>query len=150
MSAEIVKCGVLLALALCVASCASPGYRREWSPTEMVAKLSAGETVRAKKYYVIGAYAPVEGEYSFRNYDDVAARRFLAGISSQFKDGDIVSVDGLKWVKSGRTTWDPFPNPPQPVKKPDEDDLAFAGRYAEWIDAHPHFGYPPVPIDGKQ
>jgi hypothetical protein len=37
-----------------------------------------------------------------------------------------------------------------PVYKQGDDVGDYCRRYAEWIDNHPHFGYPPLPLENKK
>lgn len=113
---------------------------------------------KVKHTYEIGAYHPSSTNYNFKSYDRKKTTEFLASISDQYSDGDIVSVDGLKWVKKQYDKgarkfgfWKPFPNPPIPVyDREKESPQEHFRKYAEWINDHPHFNYPPLPIPQKQ
>lgn len=103
--------------------------------------------VPPKESFSIGAFKPSETEYNFKHYDGGKAYAFLASVKDRFSDGDIVAVDGLKWKKEDGE-WAPFPNPPVPVWNKGDDREAHFQRYARWIQDHPHFELPPLPIDG--
>ena len=112
-------------------------------------KVSAYVPPTPKESFSIGAFNPSKTEYNFRHYDEAKAVAFLASINDRFSDGDIVAVDGLKWQKTGGE-WNAIPNPPIPVLKPGDNVLDHDRKYAEWVDNHPHFGYPPLPLENKQ
>ncbi len=102
-----------------------------------------------RESFLIGAFNPSETEYNFKHYDAEKALAFLTSIKGRFSNGDIVAVDGLKWqIAEGE--WYPIPNPPIPVLKPGDDQGEYLHNYAEWVDNHPHFGYPPLPMESKQ
>jgi hypothetical protein len=101
----------------------------------------------AQKYYEIEAF-----NKETKEYDKDRMEAFLKGITPKYKDGDIVSVDGLKWQRfSGRgnvelAMFAPFPNPPIPVyEESKETKFEHIDEYRQWIIDHPHFGYPPLP-----
>lgn len=121
------------------------------------------ETIIADAYFEIGAYEPAPNEYHYKQYMEAEKRirNFLEACNDLFSDGDIVSVDGLKFKKIessfvfakndpnySRAVWEPFPNPPMPVLEPGESRIKHVQEYAEWINRHPHFGYPPIPLTG--
>ena len=99
--------------------------------------------------FSIGTFKPSKTEYNYKHYDNAKAMTLLASVNNRFSDGDIVAVDGLKWKKN-EGYWEPIPNPPIPVLKPGDDVCEHTIRYAEWINNHPHFGYPPIPMDNKE
>ena len=99
--------------------------------------------------FAIGAFEPNATEYNYKHYDEGKAVAFLASVNDRFSEGDIVALDGLKWKKI-EGEWQPIPNPPIPVLKPGEASGDFINRYAEWIDNHPHFDYPPIPLANKE
>lgn len=109
----------------------------------------AYKPVTPKESFSIGAFKPSKTEYNFKHYDEKMVIAFLASIKDRFVDGDIIAVDGLKWQKN-EDAWKPIPNPPVPVYKKGDDREEHFRRYAEWIDNHPHFGYPPLPIENKK
>ena len=116
-----------------IVSSPAPVTVPEWKPTP------------AKESFTIGAFRPSKTEYNFRHYDAAKTVAFLASIKDRFSDGELVAVDGLKWrLEDGR--WVPFPNPPIPVFKQGDDRAEHCRRYAEWVNNHPHFGYPPIPM----
>lgn len=102
-----------------------------------------------KESFSIGAFKPSKTEYNFKHYDGAKVGTLLASVNDRFSDGDVVAVDGLKWKKN-EGEWYPIPNPPVPVLKPGDDAGEYLSRYAEWIENHPHFGYPPLPIGHKE
>lgn len=102
--------------------------------------------VPANESFSIGAFKPSKTECNWNRYDEEKAVGFLATLSKQFSEGDIVSVDGLKWQKT-KSDWEPIPNPPIPVFKPGDDVHEYVRKYAVWIDDHPHFKYPPIPLN---
>ena len=118
------------------------------------------DVVPVKQHYIIGAYRPKREEYNFRNYDDQKTRQFLTAVLEEHSVGDVISVDGLKWIKKEKQIppskhmlvfWEPFPNPPQPVyEKEKESALEHCEEYAEWVDLHPHLGFPPMPRPHKK
>ena len=95
--------------------------------------------------YKLGAFKPKRGEYGFKNYDGKKTRLFLAGITRRHNEMDVIEVDGLKWQRE-HNYWTPFPNPPIPALEKDEDRGKHFKEYAKWINDHPHFGYPPLPM----
>lgn len=110
-----------------------------------------------EKSFVINAFVPKKGEYSFRLYDGQKTKQFLNEIGERFEIGDIIEVDGLKWEKYLKSIesengieswadWRPYPNPPMPVLEDGEDVGVHVREYAKWINDHPHFGYPPIPL----
>ena len=103
--------------------------------------------VRVPAYY-IESYKPEEGKYGCQVYNARAARTFLAAVSHKYSEDDIIAVDNLKWQLRNKV-WQPYPNPPMPVYKAGDDRGIHCKRYAEWIDTHPHFGYPPLPMPNK-
>ena len=105
--------------------------------------------VPPRESFLIGAFNPSKTEYNFRHYDKKMAVAFLASVNNRFSEGDIVAVDGLKWKKN-EGEWEAFPNPPIPVFKQGDNIQEHVLRYAEWIDNHPHFGYPPIPMENKK
>jgi len=105
--------------------------------------------VKAKESFSIGVFKPSKTEYNFKHYDEGKAIAFLASIDARFSEGDIVALDGLKWQRQ-HGEWNPIPNPPFPVYKKGDDLSEFYLKYAGWIDDHPHFGYPPLPMDNKR
>ncbi len=111
-------------------------------------KKSAYIPVTPKESFSIGAFNPSKTEHNFKHYDEGKTVAFLASIKERFSEGDIVAVDGLKWeITEGE--WEAIPNPPIPVLEPGDNVLEHDQRYAEWIDNHPHFGYPPLPMGNK-
>jgi hypothetical protein len=102
-----------------------------------------------KELFSIGAFKPSKTEYNFKHYDGGKVATLLASVDGRFSDGDIVAVDGLKWQKNAGA-WEPIPNPPIPVLKQGDNADEYLSRYAEWIEDHPHFGYPPLPIGNKK
>ena len=116
------------------------------------------DIVTPKCRYEIGAYKPQKGEYNFRCFDMNVTKSFLVSIAPKYKKGDIVSVDGLKWIRLEVTSvqrqlpvgWEPYPNPPMPVMKLGGDQAKHCIAYAQWVNDHPHFGYPPIPLFGKR
>jgi hypothetical protein len=105
--------------------------------------------ITPKESFSIGAFKPSKTEYNFKHYDETTTVAFLGSIKDRFSNGDIVAVDGLKWQKD-YGVWCPFPNPPIPVLKPGDNLGEYTRAYAEWIDNHPHFGYPPLPMENKE
>jgi hypothetical protein len=102
-----------------------------------------------KESFSIGAFKPSKTEYNFKHYDGEKVAALLASVNGRFSDGDIVAVDGLKWQKNAGE-WAAIPNPPIPVLKPGDDVSKYLDLYAEWIEDHPHFGYPPLPLGNKK
>lgn len=99
--------------------------------------------------YEIGAYKPDPRKYGFKNYNAVMAGEFLSAAVNKYKNLDIIAIDGLKWqLVNGY--WNPFPNPSIPVLEEGEDMGKHIQEYAKWIDEHPHFGYPPLPMMDKE
>jgi len=96
--------------------------------------------------YKLGAFKPVKNDYGFKHYDEKKTRLFLAGITLKHQVGEIIEVDGLKWKKEGEY-WTPYPNPPTPVLEEGEDIGKHVKEYGKWINDHPHFGYPPLPMN---
>ena len=118
------------------------------------------ETVVAKAYFKLGAYKGSTTEYNYKQYGESKKRinKFLEACTDLFEDNDIVSVDGLKFQKTlafnygSANSWKPFPNPPMPVLDKSLDKSNPRNRhdhfrkYSKWINDHPHFGYPPLPM----
>lgn len=102
-----------------------------------------------RESFSIGAFTPSKTEHNCRHYDQGRVIALLASVNNRFSDGDIVAVDGLKWQKNAGA-WNPIPNPPIPVLKQGDNVGEYLSRYAEWIENHPHFGYPPLPTENKQ
>jgi len=74
--------------------------------------------------------------------------------SSTYEKGDVVEVAGFSWRKSvshvpadSWIEWVPYPNPPVPQLEKGESKAKHTQEYAKWIQDHPHFGYPPIPLD---
>lgn len=122
-------------------------------------RIKEDEIVLANAYFNIKAYKGDKNSYNFRRYLEAKPKiEYFLDISCVFfKDGDIVSVDGLKFKinvfsnSCGKVvhSWEPFPNPPKPVlESRDSNEVReHIIRYARWINEHPHFGYPPIPIN---
>ena len=112
------------------------------------------ETVIANAYFNLGAYQGDSKQYNYKAFSMARAKinAFLDKCNDLFSIDDIVSVDGLKFQKiamiGGGIRWEPFPNPPMPVldKSDPENRKTHFRKYAEWINEHPHFGYPPLPM----
>ena len=106
--------------------------------------------------YKIGAFKPDPKKYGYQTYDQKKAKLFLASIPREhYRIGDIIEVDGLKWIKENmqlemKTLWKPFPNPPVPILEEKEEPAKHLKEYAQWIDDHPHFGLPPLPMSVKE
>jgi hypothetical protein len=123
--------------------------------------------------YVIGAFKPDPKKYGYQTYDTEKVKGFLKSIPEEhFKYGDIIEIDGLKWIKTeellktiasktgksmielaaaGVSKWKAYPNPPTPVfEKEKETANEHCEEYAKWIDDHPHFGLPPLPMPEKE
>jgi len=107
-----------------------------------------------KKSFSIDAFTPKEGQYGYLLYNGEKMSAFLKDIIGDFILGDIVEVDGLKWKKQlvslgdgyNIESWEPYPNPPMPVLEKGEDISKHLKAYSKWINDHPHFGYPPLPL----
>ena len=95
--------------------------------------------------YKIGAYQPSQTNY-FNKIDIPKTINFLNSLTNHV-NGDLISVDNLKWQKT-EDGWIPFPNPRVPVYNPKKEDKnKYTQRYAKWINDHPHFELPPLPMD---
>lgn len=105
--------------------------------------------VPVKESYSIGAFTPDAVEHNVNHYDQGKALTFLASVDGRFSDGDIIAIDGLKWQKAD-AEWHPIPNPPIPVLERGESIDKYTRRYAEWIENHPHFMYPPLPYERQE
>ena len=117
--------------------------------TDTEESISTPSKTRLASRYTIDAFISNEDEYNFRHYDAQKTRQFLAQISDDYRSGEIVEVDGLKWKKQ-KVSWVPYPNPPIPILEKGEDRGKHLKEYANWIDSHPHFGYPPLPMGNKR
>ena len=104
--------------------------------------------IKADKYYKINSF-----NHETKAFDKQAMEKFIASIDSKYDAGDIISIDGLKWMKVStrgkghvEAMFTPYPNPPIPVyEEGKENKLDHIQEYKEWIINHPHFGYPPLP-----
>lgn len=90
--------------------------------------------------------------YNYQVYNASLMHEFLNNIIDKFDIGDIIQVDSLKWKKghddhTGVIKWTPFPNPPVPTLKDSANVREHIEKYAKWINDHPHFGYPPIPME---
>lgn len=92
--------------------------------------------------YIIGAYNPSNG-YNCFQYNSSKTMAFLNSLPNEFEEGEIIEVDNLKWkMTDGR--WLAHKNPPGPFDTnghPTNFHL-----YAQWINDHPHLGFPPLPL----
>ena len=113
--------------------------------------------VPVRHTYIIHAYTPAKDEMNHKNFNVPRTSSFLDTIINDYKDGDIIAVDGLKWQKveyakrpgNGElmATWEPYPNPPVSIYEKDKESAReHVEEYAQWINDHPHFQLPPLPM----
>lgn len=133
----------LLTVVLCFVCCSC-------SQTRPVVQLKPGYVI-PDAVYAPGIYLPSEKGYNCTRYKSDEIDEYLDGLIAKHTPGEIVQVDGLKWKRTDQEwAWEPYPNPPMPVLEEGECPRKHFGEYAEWINTHPHFGYPPLPLIDRE
>jgi hypothetical protein len=134
---------VLVGLIICsgVLGCAS--LQRPADPIR-IARIKDVEEMPVAAEYKLGLFYNDPNKFGRDNIQMEKIDTFLELIRPHHRNDEIISIDGLKWIKWDGY-WHALANPPQPILEPGEDPLTHAQEYFKWCHDHPHLELPPSP-----